>query len=79
MPRTRPAVRAERTEEARTIGRRLAEARESAGLSQLEVARQLGVPQSSIAKLELGLRQLRFIEGLRLAEIYGIAPTRLAP
>ncbi|HJP89038.1 MAG TPA: helix-turn-helix transcriptional regulator [Candidatus Limnocylindrales bacterium] len=78
MPKTSPAVRAERSDEARLVGRRLAAAREAAGLSQLEAARRLGVPQSAIGKLELGQRQLRFVEGLRLAKIYGVAPTRLA-
>jgi transcriptional regulator with XRE-family HTH domain len=72
-------VRAERTEEARSVGRRVAEAREAAGLSQLQVARRLGVPQSSIAKVELGQRQLRFVEGLRLAEMYDVDATALAP
>lgn len=79
MPRTRPSVRTERSEEARAVGRRVAEAREAAGLSQYEVARRLGVPQSSIARLELGQRQLRFVEGLRMAELYGIPPSDLAP
>lgn len=79
MPRTSLAVRATRGEEARTVGERLASAREAAGLSQMVAARRLGVPQSSIAKLELGQRQLRFVEGLRLAEIYGVRPSELAP
>ena len=48
-------------------------------MSQLDAARALGVPQSAIAKLELGLRQLRFTEGLRLATIYGVAPGSLLP
>ena len=46
-------MRDQRSEEALAIGRLLAEAREAAGLSQLEVAKRLGVPQSSVAKLEL--------------------------
>jgi len=79
MPKTRPSVRAERSEQAQGVGRRLAQAREAAGLSQQEAARRLGVPQSSIAKLELGQRQLRFVEGLRLAAIYRIDPAELAP
>ena len=79
MPRTRQSVRDQRNEEARDVGRLLAEAREAAGLSQLQVARLLDVPQSSIAKLELGQRQLRFVEGLRLAALYGVLPSALAP
>jgi transcriptional regulator with XRE-family HTH domain len=72
------AVRTARTEEANAVGRRLAAAREAAGLSQIEAAKRLGVAQSSIAKLELGQRQLRFVEGLRLSEIYGVRPSQLA-
>jgi transcriptional regulator with XRE-family HTH domain len=79
MPKTRPSIQAERLDEARLVGRRLASAREAAGISQVEAARELGVPQSAIAKLELGRRQLRFVEGLRLADLYGVAPSLLAP
>jgi transcriptional regulator with XRE-family HTH domain len=79
MPRTRLAVLEERDADARAVGRLLAAARERAALSQLDVARAIGVPQSQIAKLELGLRQLRFVEGLRLAALYSIPPTDLDP
>jgi len=48
-------------------------------LSQAEAARRLGVPQSQIAKLELGRRQLNLLEGLRLVEIYGISVAELDP
>jgi transcriptional regulator with XRE-family HTH domain len=72
-------VRIERGYEAKAIGRRLAAAREAARLSQVQAGQRLGVPQSVIARLELGLRQLRFVEGLRLAELYEISPSRLAP
>jgi transcriptional regulator with XRE-family HTH domain len=67
----------ERSDDARSVGRRLAAARERASLSQQQVARALGVPQSQVAKLELGVRQLRFTEGLRLAAIYDVDPTEL--
>ena len=79
MPRTRQAVLEQRNEMARSLGRRLATAREAAGLSQVQVARALGVPQSRIAKVELGLRQLQFIEGLRLANLYSMSPVDLDP
>lgn len=74
VPKTRPAVLEQRLESARAVGRKLALAREAAGLSQAEAARRLGVPQSRIGKLELGMRSLMFIEGLRLARLYGVAP-----
>lgn len=79
MPRTRATLLAERDASARAVGVRLAQAREQAGLSQDDVARTLGVAQPQIAKLELGLRQLRFVEGLRLAALYGISPADLDP
>jgi predicted XRE-type DNA-binding protein len=79
MPRTRASVIDHRAEVARAIGRRLAIGRERAGLSQAEAARALEIPQSQIAKLELGIRQLQFIEGLRLAALYSLNPEELDP
>ena len=77
VPRTRPAVLKERADSARIVGRNLAAAREAAGMSQAEAARHLGVPQSRIGKLELGLRSLMFVEGLRLARLYRISAASL--
>jgi len=48
-------------------------------MSQSQAARAMGIPQSQIGKLELGQRQLQFIEGLRLAELYGQSPDQLDP
>lgn len=60
---------------ASAVGRRLTSARESAKLSQLAAGEALGLPQSRIAKLELGLRVLTFGEALDLADLYGVAAT----
>lgn len=79
MPGTRRDVLDDRAAGAALLGRRLATAREHAGLTQVQAATALGVPQSVIGKLELGLRQLRFVEGLRLAALYQISPGELAP
>ncbi len=79
MPRTRSSVLSERAEGGRRLGERLAAARGQAGLSQLAAARALGIPQSVIAKLELGKRQLLFLEALRLAKLYGIDCGDLEP
>lgn len=79
MPRTRPQVLEERVATARAIGARMAAARERAGVSQTEAAVAISSPQSRIAKLELGLRQLQFLEGLRLAALYGVAPSAFDP
>ncbi len=49
---------------------RLKEARESAGLTQAEVARLMSQPQSFISKAESGERRVDFIELRHLAKIY---------
>jgi len=79
MPQTRSSVLAARAEDGRRLGERLAAARGQAGLSQLAAARALGIPQSVIAKLELGKRQLLFLEALRLAGLYGVDCRELGP
>lgn len=69
----------ERAELRRALGAQLRDARHSAGLTQVEAARRLGVPQSQIAKLEVGQRTLSFVEALDMAEAYGIHPADLDP
>ena len=49
--------------------RLLVEARQRSGLTQIEVAAQLGVSQSFVSKYELGERRLDVIELLRIADI----------
>jgi transcriptional regulator with XRE-family HTH domain len=63
----------------RALGAKLSTARQSAGLTQVEAARRLGVPQSMIAKVELGQRKLLFVEALEFARLYGIHPVDLDP
>ena len=50
---------------------RLRAARETAGLTQVEVARRLGRPQSYVSKSESGERRLDVVELLELAEVLG--------
>jgi len=50
----------------------LKEARLEAGLTQVEVAAKLKVPQSYIAKIEQGERKISFIETLDLCKALGI-------
>ena len=51
---------------------RLREARQLAGLTQAEAARQLGKPQSFLSKCESGERRVDFVELLAFAELYRV-------
>jgi len=46
----------------------LVEAREAAGLTQTELARRLGKPQSYISKIETGERRIDLVELVELLE-----------
>ena len=50
--------------------RRLKQARESAGLTQEEVARRLSRPQSFVSKCESGERRVDFVELRYFARLY---------
>ena len=50
----------------------LAQGREDAGLTQTQVAKKLGKPQSFIAKYEGGERRLDVIELLEICKIIGM-------
>ena len=52
------------------IGRRLKEAREYLGLSQLESATMLDVPRSAISFIESGRRKIDLVELKKLAGFY---------
>lgn len=49
--------------------REIRSARQNAGMSQKDVADQLGVPQSYVAKVELGERRIDVIEFLALTAV----------
>lgn len=51
--------------------KRLREARESSGLTQVQVAKKLGLHQSYVSKIESGERRVDAVELERLAKIYG--------
>lgn len=53
------------------LGRRLKSAREACRLTQVEVARPLGVSRSTIAQIELGNRAVTGLELDQLAYLYG--------
>lgn len=52
----------------------LVEARNSAGVTQIELARKLARPQSFVSKYERGERRLDVIEFLEVARAIGIDP-----
>ncbi len=54
---------------------KLKETRMEAGLTQAEVARMLGRPQSFISKIETRERRVDFLELQVLATIYGKSPS----
>lgn len=55
----------------------LAFRRKAAGLTQAEVAKRLGRPQSFVAKYERGERRLDVAEYLQVAEAIGFDPASL--
>ncbi|MFN3322817.1 MAG: helix-turn-helix domain-containing protein [Bryobacteraceae bacterium] len=52
------------------LGRRLKQARESCGLTQDEVAQELGVSRPTVAQIELGNRSVSGLELSKLASLY---------
>jgi transcriptional regulator with XRE-family HTH domain len=55
----------------------LVAARKKAGLTQQDVANQLGRPQSFVAKYEGGERRLDVVEFLQVAAVLGADPARI--
>ena len=51
----------------------LKEVRQQMGIRQVELAKQLGVPQSFVSKYESGDRQLNVLELRRICELIGIS------
>lgn len=58
---------------------RLRRAREAAGLSQAEAAKQLGKPQSFVSRCETGERRVDVLEFEDFVVIYGVAAADLLP
>ncbi len=60
----------DRESESELLGRRLAEIRQRAGFTQTKVAAYFSKPQSWVAKIEAGERNLRYSEGVALLELF---------
>ena len=56
--------------EYRAILKKLKKARNKSGLTQTEIARRLGKPQSFISKIENGERRLDIIELKKITKLY---------
>ena len=56
---------------AEELGKRIAEGRENAKLTQQQVADALGIPRSAVSLIEAGQRQVTGLELMKLAEIFG--------
>jgi len=61
------------------IGRVLQEARTSRGLTQADIAPQLGVSRATVAQIETGRRSLKAEDLTRLAAFYGCSLSELLP
>jgi transcriptional regulator with XRE-family HTH domain len=55
----------------------LRKAREEAGLTQIEVARKLGRPQSFVSKCESGERRVDVVELIDFCRVYGKPVTHI--
>ena len=56
---------------------RLVELREAKGLTQTDIALQLGKPQSYVSKYERGERRLDIVELIAVAKVLGVDPAQL--
>lgn len=66
------------TEDYRRLCRRLRELRESAGLTQIELAERLGSSQSYVTKYETGDRRLDLIQLRSVCDALGVRLSKLA-
>ncbi len=66
-------------EKLKDIGSILQEARTSRGLTQADIAPQLGVSRATVAQIETGRRSLKAEDLRRLANFFGCSPSELLP
>ena len=58
------------SKEYKAVLRKLKKARKKSGLTQVEIAKKLGKPQSFISKIENGERRLDIIELKQISKLY---------
>ena len=58
------------------VGEGLADARERAGLTQQQLAKKLGKPQSFISSYERGQRRVDVLEFVRIAQAIRVDPAK---
>jgi transcriptional regulator with XRE-family HTH domain len=61
------------TTDAQALGKRLAEARRNAGLSQRTVAARIDIPRPSVSWIETGDRKVTAFELKAMADLYGVS------
>jgi transcriptional regulator with XRE-family HTH domain len=75
--KTRPRLKGATDEERerwRALGRRLRHLRERAGLSQRDVADELGLYRPAVTLIEAGLQRVDALRLVGLARLYGTTP-----
>lgn len=66
-----------RSEGLKALGRAIAEAREERGMTQRQFAARLGIDQSVLARIEIGMRRLDVVEFISLARAMNMEPSVL--
>jgi transcriptional regulator with XRE-family HTH domain len=63
----------------KTVGKRIRRAREKAGLSQVQLAKRVGVTRASVYNWEEGLTDIRNDKMPALAAALGVHPSKITP
>src|SRR5688572_15334286 len=77
-PRSDEIMSGEKTNDSPGLGKRLAEARTAAGLTQVQVARMLNLPRPSVTEMESETRRVSAGELKELGRIYRVSVEWLA-
>ncbi|MFF9197355.1 helix-turn-helix domain-containing protein [Streptomyces sp. NPDC014779] len=77
MPARRTPLPEQVLERRRVLGRRLAELRRAAGISQDQLAAAIGMERRSIQRYEAGTRDPRFTDLVLIADAIGVPLARL--